>query len=106
MISAAAGLFWIVCSAGESLQAPQPEGLLKFGVLAPAQAPGVLTHVLLSLALILVFARLLVAAFRRMSQPQVMREMIAGILLGPSFLGHIAPGVAAYLFPGSITPYL
>jgi len=106
MISAAAGLFWIVCSAGESLQAPEPEGLLKFGVSAPAQAPGILTHVLLALVVILIFARLLGAAFRRMSQPQVIGEMIAGILLGPSFLGHIAPGLAAYLFPSSITPYL
>ncbi|MGE5725528.1 MAG: cation:proton antiporter, partial [Acidobacteriota bacterium] len=106
MIGAAAGLFWIICSAGESLQAPPPQDLLKFGVSAPAQPAGVLTHVLLSLVVILVFARLLGAAFRKMSQPQVIGEMIAGILLGPSFLGHIAPGLATYLFPGSITPYL
>jgi len=106
MIAAAAGLFWLVCSAGALLHAPEPEGLLKFGVPAPSQPPGVLTHVLLSLVVILVFARLLGAAFRKMSQPQVIGEMIAGILLGPSFLGHIAPEVAAYLFPDSITPYL
>src|SRR5579864_9042748 len=106
MIAAAAGLFWLVCSAGALLHAPEPEGLLKFGVPAPSQPPGVLTHVLLSLVVILVFARLLGAAFRRMSQPQVIGEMIAGILLGPSFLGHIAPGLAAYLFPSGITPYL
>ncbi|HKT69940.1 MAG TPA: cation:proton antiporter, partial [Terriglobales bacterium] len=105
MIAAAAGLFWLVCSAGALLHAPEPEGLLKFGVPAPSQPPGVLTHVLLSLVVILVFARLLGAAFRKMSQPQVIGEMIAGILLGPSFLGHIAPDVAAYLFPASITPY-
>lgn len=106
MIAAAAGLFWLVCSAGALLHAPEPEGLLKFGVPAPSQPPGVLTHVLLSLVVILVFARLLGAAFRKMSQPQVIGEMIAGILLGPSFLGHFAPDVAAYLFPASITPYL
>jgi Kef-type K+ transport system membrane component KefB len=106
MIAGAAGLFWLICSAGAILRAPEPEGLLKFGVPAPSQPPGVLTHVLLSLVVILVFARLLGAAFRKMSQPQVIGEMIAGILLGPSFLGHIAPGFAAYLFPASITSYL
>ncbi|HEV2116666.1 MAG TPA: cation:proton antiporter, partial [Terriglobales bacterium] len=106
MIAAAAALFWLVCSAGALLHPPEPGGLLKFGVPAPSQPPGVLTHVLLSLVVILVFARLLGAAFRKMSQPQVIGEMIAGILLGPSFLGHIAPGVVAYLFPASITPYL
>jgi Kef-type K+ transport system membrane component KefB len=106
MIAGAAALFWLVCSAGALLHAPEPEGLLKFGVPAPSQPPGVLTHVLLSLVVILVFARLLGAGFRKMSQPQVIGEMIAGILLGPSFLGHIAPGFAAYLFPASITPYL
>lgn len=105
MIAAAAGVFWLVSSAGGLLRAPEAS-LLKFRVPAPAQARGVLTHVLLSLVVILVFARLLGAAFRKMSQPQVIGEMIAGILLGPSFLGHIAPGLAAYLFPDSITPYL
>jgi Kef-type K+ transport system membrane component KefB len=106
MIATAAALFWLVCSAGVLLHAPEPEGLLKFGVPAPSQPPGVLTHVLLSLVVILVFARVLGAAFRKMSQPQVIGEMIAGILLGPSFLGHISPGFASYLFPTSITPYL
>ncbi len=105
MIAAAAGLFWLISSAGELLPAPAA-GLLRFGVPAPAQARGVLTHVLLALVAILVFARMLGAAFRRMSQPQVMGEMIAGILLGPSFLGRIAPGFATYLFPNSIAPYL
>jgi Kef-type K+ transport system membrane component KefB len=106
MIAAAAGLFWLVCSAGGLLRAPDPGGLLKFGLPAPAQAGGVLTHVLLSLVVILVFARALGALFRQMGQPQVIGEMIAGILFGPSFLGHVAPGLALYLFPNSTTPYL
>ena len=105
MIAAAAGLFWLLCAAGGQLRAPEPS-LLRFGLPAPAQARGVLTHVLLALVAILVFARLLGAAFRRLSQPQVIGEMIAGILLGPSFLGHFATGAASYLFPDSITPYL
>ena len=40
-------------------------------------------------------------AFRAIGQPQVVGEMLAGILLGPSFLGVIAPGISATLFPAS-----
>jgi len=34
-----------------------------------------------------------------MGQPRVIGEMTAGILLGPSFLGRVAPGALAHLFP-------
>jgi Kef-type K+ transport system membrane component KefB len=106
MIAAAAGLFWVIRSAGELLLAPGSTGLLRFGVPAPAEARGVLAHILLALVVILVFARLLGTAFRKLNQPQVIGEMIAGILLGPSFLGHLSPVVSTYLFPNSIVPYL
>ena len=33
-------------------------------------------------------------------------EVIAGILLGPSLLGRVAPGVAAYVLPPSVAPFL
>src|SRR5215467_9983744 len=36
---------------------------------------------------------------RKFRQPQVVGEMVAGILLGPSLLGWIAPGFFASLFP-------
>jgi Kef-type K+ transport system membrane component KefB len=32
--------------------------------------------------------------------------MIAGILLGPSLLGRVLPGVSAYLLPNQVAPYL
>ncbi|HEX6384267.1 MAG TPA: cation:proton antiporter, partial [Anaerolineae bacterium] len=35
----------------------------------------------------------------KIGQPQVIGEMVAGILLGPSLLGWLAPGVSAALFP-------
>ncbi|HEX2202803.1 MAG TPA: cation:proton antiporter [Longimicrobium sp.] len=44
-------------------------------------------------------ARILGLLFRRIHQPQVMGEMVAGILLGPSLLGWVAPGLSAALFP-------
>lgn len=36
---------------------------------------------------------------KRFHQPRVIGEMLAGILLGPSLLGWIAPGITATLFP-------
>lgn len=106
MVAAAAGLFWAIHTAGELLVAPASTGLLRFGVPAPAQSRGVLSHILLALVVILVFARVVGSLFRRMGQPPVIGEMIAGILLGPSFLGRTAPHFAAYLFPTAIVPYL
>src|SRR5579862_4359572 len=38
-------------------------------------------------------------ARRRLGQPQVVGEMIAGVVLGPSVLGLLAPGMQAALFP-------
>ena len=44
-------------------------------------------------------AHLLGIAFHRIGQPRVMGEMLAGILLGPSLLGRIAPDAFTRLFP-------
>jgi Kef-type K+ transport system membrane component KefB len=42
---------------------------------------------LIDLALILVCARLAGAAARRIGQPQVVGEIVSGVLLGPAVLG-------------------
>ncbi len=54
---------------------------------------------LVQIAVVLSVARLVGYAFRAVRQPQVVGEMVAGILLGPSLLGWAAPGVSAALFP-------
>lgn len=53
----------------------------------------------LQLAVILVTCRLVGLLARRIGQPQVVSEMVAGVLLGPSLFGLIAPEMQAYLFP-------
>jgi Kef-type K+ transport system membrane component KefB len=58
-----------------------------------------LGHLLLQLVVILVTARLVGRAFRIIGQPQVIGEMAAGLALGPSLLGAVAPGTLARLFP-------
>jgi len=58
-----------------------------------------LTTLLVQIGVILVVARIVGLIFRKIHQPQVIGEMVAGILLGPSLLGWLAPGVSAALFP-------
>ncbi|MBI4521934.1 MAG: cation:proton antiporter [Gemmatimonadetes bacterium] len=58
-----------------------------------------LSTMILQVAVILAAARSVGWLFRRLGQPQVIGEMTAGILLGPSFLGWLAPAAAARLFP-------
>ncbi len=53
----------------------------------------------LALAVILVACRVVGLVAQRLGQPQVVGEMIAGVILGPSLLGRIAPGLQAELFP-------
>jgi Kef-type K+ transport system membrane component KefB len=56
-------------------------------------------HFFLELAVILTACRLVGLVARRFGQPQVVGEMIAGVVLGPSLLGLLASGVQHYVFP-------
>ena len=67
--------------------------------------PNLFTLVL-QIAVILALCRLAGSLFRLIHQPRVVGEMFAGILLGPSFLGWLAPGFSAYLFPASSLGFL
>ena len=51
------------------------------------------------LLVLLVAARGLGALARRIGQPPVVGELTAGLLLGPSVFGRIAPAAFAWLFP-------
>jgi Kef-type K+ transport system membrane component KefB len=65
-----------------------------------------LVKVLLALTVIVITARLAGALFARLNQPAVIGEVVGGILLGPSLLGRVAPGVAATLIPADAAPFL
>lgn len=58
-----------------------------------------LALLLLQVLVIVASARALGSLFARIGQPPVIGEMIAGILLGPSLLGMVAPDFQAMLFP-------
>ena len=53
----------------------------------------------LQLAVILLFCRLVGAIALRLGQPQVVAEMVAGVLLGPSLFGLLWPEAQHWLFP-------
>jgi Kef-type K+ transport system membrane component KefB/mannitol/fructose-specific phosphotransferase system IIA component (Ntr-type) len=56
---------------------------------------------LVALALLLTVARALGELCRRFGQPAVLGEILAGILLGPSVFGHLAPNISTTIFPQS-----
>lgn len=58
-----------------------------------------LGNLILQILVILVAARVCGSVLRRLGQPQVIGEILAGIFLGPSLLGLLAPDVHAFLFP-------
>lgn len=64
-------------------------------------APGDFSiHFFLQLAVILVTCRVVGWLGKKLlGQPQVVGEMIAGVLLGPSLLGLLLPGVQGAIFP-------
>lgn len=55
---------------------------------------------------ILLTCRLVVLAAARFGQPPVVGEMIAGVLLGPSLFGQLAPGLFDAVFPAELKPVL
>ncbi len=82
----------------------QPIGAAALSGLADAPPEGgaLVARMFLAVAVVVGAARLVGAAFGRIRQPQVVGEIVAGILLGPSLLGLVAPGVTHYLFPAEV----
>jgi Kef-type K+ transport system membrane component KefB len=103
MVVAAVGVFMLIRWFGQAIVAPIGSGI--FGKLSNAP-PDALSHVLLALFVIILCARLFGAIFKKLHQPEVIGEVIAGIALGPSLLGRFAPATAKFLLPTTVSPYL
>jgi Kef-type K+ transport system membrane component KefB/nucleotide-binding universal stress UspA family protein len=58
-----------------------------------------LPRFMLQLAVIIAVSRVIALGLRRIHQPSVIAEIIAGILLGPSLLGWLSPELSQVLFP-------
>lgn len=70
------------------------------------QATAHAAHIFLQLTVIIAVCRVCGMLMRRIGQPPVIGEMVAGVLLGPSLLGAVAPDLAAALFLESDRPVL
>jgi Kef-type K+ transport system membrane component KefB len=76
---------------------------------AAARTPGAeetFGQLMLAIAAVLLAARATGAAVARLGQPQVMGEVLAGILLGPTLLATVAPRLTALLFPAFVVPLI
>ena len=106
MLAVAGGLLWAVLSYGSRHLSPSTEAIRTT---ATARAPhqlDALYHVLLALVLILLLGRWLGKLFIHFGQPRVIGEMVAGIMLGPSLLGHFWPQATAFILPEHAEPSL
>jgi Kef-type K+ transport system membrane component KefB len=61
--------------------------------------PDPVPKLLIALPVILLTCRLCGAVFRRLGQPEVIGEIVAGVVLGPSLLGAVWPAAQGWLFP-------
>ena len=105
LIGAGVGGFLAIRHLGQTLPAPAPGGV-AFGSGEAKLKFDALLHVLLALAVIIVTARVLGTVFAKLRQPPVIGEVLAGVLLGPSLLGRVAPSASAYLLPANVAPFL
>jgi Kef-type K+ transport system membrane component KefB len=61
-------------------------------------------HLFLQLAVILIVCRAVGRLLRPLGQAQVVGEMVAGVLLGPSLFGLVWPEAQHALFPNTLSP--
>jgi Kef-type K+ transport system membrane component KefB len=66
----------------------------------------IIVLVLVEVLIVIGLSRLVGLGFRWIKQPLVIGEIVAGIMLGPSLFGLVAPGLAASLFPSEAVPFL
>ncbi len=105
------GLMYFIIKEGEARQiqdaisvsneAPHnlKEGFWVFKDLLMHHVESSIGILLLQIIVILITCRLFGWLFSKMQQPTVIGEIVAGIILGPSVLGHLLPSVSTFLFP-------
>ncbi|MGI8979556.1 MAG: cation:proton antiporter [Pirellulaceae bacterium] len=105
MVVATAAAFMAITGIGGQLTAPaNAQSAVPLMKSAGGQAS--LAQLLLALIVLIVSCRCLGFVFRRLGQPPVIGEVIAGILLGPTLLGRVAPSALPYLLAPAAMPYL
>ncbi|HZK63011.1 MAG TPA: cation:proton antiporter [Puia sp.] len=106
MIGLLGGMIYYLLQRGKILDhARAPSGLPSDGIRAfvtgslKAHLNDALPQLLLQVVVIIAFTQLLGTLFKKIGQPSVIGETVAGIILGPSLLGLVFPGTFHFLFP-------
>jgi Kef-type K+ transport system membrane component KefB len=99
MIAAATAAYFVVRHYGDALVAKNPA--TSSG--GSGSGGDWFLHLLVALLAIIVLGRILGVLFAYVHQPPVIGEVVAGIILGPSFLGAHLSGL---ILPVSVAPYL
>jgi Kef-type K+ transport system membrane component KefB len=103
MILLAVAAHWAIDRVGQHLEAPTLEHAARAAAPTAPAGGDTLLRVLVALSAVILAGRLLGAVFTRLGQPPVIGEVMAGILLGPSLLGH---EVSGWILPASVAPAL
>ena len=99
LLGGAIGSFLLIQHFGQTLVAPAATDSTEVARGTNAHGVDVLVHVLATLATVIGLGNLLAWGLRRIHQPAVIGEVIAGILLGPSVLGAFSPETMNLLIP-------
>ena len=114
IVGAAGAIYWIL-KQGKALQDPaltsrqvQQDGQSAAHSYFQEFTGSFSTHIsepiavlLLQIIVIILFARLFGFLFKKIGQPAVIGEIVAGIVLGPSILGAYFPAATGFLFPAA-----
>jgi Kef-type K+ transport system membrane component KefB len=96
----------VLTKAGVGSLHPAHSGFSPVGGPTHAASPPDLALLLVQIVVVVLASRAGGYLVGRAGQPRVIGDILAGIVLGPSVLGQIAPGVSAGLFPKESLPYL
>ncbi|HEX5447107.1 MAG TPA: cation:proton antiporter, partial [Pirellulales bacterium] len=106
MLVAGVMAFLVIAQFGDGLVAPETVAPSAKAPKLGAGQSHALVHVLVALLSVVALGRLLARLLSRWHQPPVIGEILAGIVLGPSLLGRIAPEAARLILPPEVAPYL
>jgi K+:H+ antiporter len=90
---------WLDPDPGHATAGPAPAGTGP----SPAQ---LIWRLLLAIAVVCALATLCGRLARRIGQPPVVGEIVAGLLLGPSVIGSLAPWLFDAVLPAQVLPHL
>ena len=91
---------------GNGLTAPEPDEGAAHVDHGPIDTHEIFWKLLVAIAVVIIAARVVGAAFRKIGQPQVVGEIVAGVILGPTLLGAVWPSASEFVFNEDVLPFV